>query len=79
MTMLDDRDQLLMASLRDGAALRAEIERLRAILRNVALAIGVDDQEFKAFIGIEQHAKIDAAVDDMVEKYPKTLDHLRRS
>lgn len=29
MTMLDDRDQLLMASLRDGAALRAEIGRLR--------------------------------------------------
>jgi hypothetical protein len=35
MTMLDDRDQLLMASLRDGAALRAEIERLRAALADV--------------------------------------------
>jgi hypothetical protein len=30
MTMLDDRDQLLMASLRDGAALRAEVGRLTA-------------------------------------------------
>lgn len=39
MTMLDDRDQLLLASLRDGAALRAEIERLRAALEPFA-AIG---------------------------------------
>jgi hypothetical protein len=38
-------------NIEEGAA---EIERLRAILQNVALAIGVDDHEFRAFIGIEQ-------------------------
>lgn len=59
----------------------AEIERLTAAIhsaRDVALSDPTHCLEILDAV-VEQHAKIDAAVDDMVEKYPKTLDHLRRS
>lgn len=55
-----------------------EIERLRAALRKIA---GVHPPSWTTRVAAdalnEQNARLDAAIDDMVERYPNTLARLK--